>query len=76
MTSLFFSLLGVVIYAGINEAAVLLPFGVSAGDELVPPADDGTSAPQNKLALFGPSCPFYGTDEDTIYVSIVIALFG
>lgn len=68
--SLFLLLVGVVILSGINVAAVLLPFGVSSGDELVPPADDGSSAPQNKLALSGTSCPFYGVDENTIYVSM------
>ena len=39
-----------------------IPFGVAAGDELVPPADDGTSRP---VSL---SCQFYGVEEDTVYV--------
>ena len=43
-------------------ATLLLPFGVAAGDELVPPADDGTSRP---VSL---SSRFYGVEEDTVYV--------
>ena len=42
-------------------AAVLLPFGVAAGDELLP-SDDVTSHP---VSL---SCRFYGVEEDTVYV--------
>ena len=43
-------------------ATLLLPFGVAAGDELVPPAVDGTSRP---VSL---SCQFYGVKEDTVHV--------
>ena len=43
-------------------ATLLLPFGVAAGDELVPPAVDGTSHP---VSL---SCQFYGVEEDTVHV--------
>ena len=44
----------------------LLPFGFEVGDELVPPADDGTSRP---VSL---SCQFYGVEEDTVYVRIFL----
>ena len=50
------------------EASGLLPFGVFAGDQVVPPADDGSSTPQSKLAVANITCPFYGTNEGTIYV--------
>lgn len=43
-------------------ASELLPFGFAAGDELVPPADDGTSGP---VSL---SYQFYGVEENTVYV--------
>ena len=46
--------------------SVLLPFGIGAGDELVPPALDGTSRPVEF------SCPFYGVEEDTLFVSACI----
>lgn len=60
-------LLGIVGVVGV-ECADLLPFGVSAGDQLVPPADDGNSAPQSKLAVANITCPFYGANESIIYV--------
>ena len=44
-------------------ASVLLPFGVAAaGDELVPPAIDGTSHPVSLASQF------YGVEEDTVFV--------
>ena len=49
--------------------SVLLPFGVAVGDELVPPADDGTSDPVSKLGFSNLFYPFYGVEEDTLFVS-------
>ena len=43
-------------------ATVLLPFGVAAGDELVPRVFYRTLRP---VSL---SCQFYGVEEDTVYV--------
>ena len=47
---------------------LLLPFGLSEGDQLVLPALDGTTAPQNKLAFSGVTCPFFGVDEIILHV--------
>ena len=49
------------LYVLLLTATILLPFGVAAGDELVPPSDR-TSRP---VSL---SCQFYGVEEDTVYV--------
>ena len=42
-----------------------LPFGLATGDEMLPTLDDGFSDPQIKVS----SCPIFGTQEDTIFVS-------
>ena len=58
-------------YVLLLTATLLLPFGVAAGDELVPQAVDGTSRP---VSL---SFQFYGVEEDTVYVrnnQIIIAV--
>ena len=47
--------------------SVLLPFGLIAGDELVPPFD--SSDPVSKLGFSNLSCPFFGVEEDTLFVS-------
>ena len=47
----------------------LLPFGLSVGDELVPPALDGSTTPQSKAALFDIACPFFGVEETILHVS-------
>ena len=49
--------------------SILLPFGISVGDELVAPALDGSSDPVSKLAFSNLSCPFYGVEEDILFVS-------
>ena len=50
---------------------VLLPFGSSLGDVLLPPSLDANSGPQSKLAISNVTCPFFGTSESIIYVSVV-----
>ena len=52
--------------------SVLLPSGVAAGDELVPPALDGTSDPVFIFEFSNLSCPFYGVEEDTLFVSLFV----
>ena len=51
--------------------SVLLPFGVAVGDELVPPADDGSSDAVSKLGFSNLTCLFYGVEEDTLFVSLI-----
>lgn len=53
------------------ELSILFPFGVSEGDQLVPLALNGTTAPQSKLALSGITCPFFGVNESTLHVIIL-----
>ena len=53
-----------------TAVSVLLPFGVATGDELVPPALDGTSDPVFIFEFSNLSCPFYGVEEDTLFVSL------
>ena len=48
----------------------LLPFGPAEGDQVLPQVDDGSSPPQVKMD-FPTSCPVFGAQEDTIFVSIV-----
>ena len=43
----------------------LLPFGEAAGDERLRPVDDGASSAQVKMNI---RCPYFGQDEDIIYV--------
>ena len=50
---------------------VLLPFGSPLGDVLLPPSLDANSGPQSKLAISNVTCPFFGTSESIIYVSVV-----
>ena len=50
-------------------AAHFLPFNTSFGDEVLPTGDDVASSAQIKPSLTGLTCPFYGNQEDTIYVS-------
>ena len=58
-----------------TAVSVLLPFGVTAGDELVPPALDGTSDPVFFILNFSNlSCPFYGVEEDTLFVSLLYVI--
>lgn len=45
----------------------LFPFGVSVGDLVVPPADDGSSPPITKMDNV--LCPFFGVQEEVLYVS-------
>ena len=47
--------------------SVLFPFGLTAGDELVPPFIP--SDPVSKLGFSNLSCPFFGVEEDTLFVS-------
>lgn len=47
----------------------LLPFGFSAGDQLVPPSIDGPSPP---LDIPGGGIPFYGTQESVLYVCMYL----
>jgi hypothetical protein len=54
-------------FLGNVDFRVLLPFGASAGDEMALPVLDGTSGPEVKIT----SCPFFGTNEDTIFVSVL-----
>ena len=53
----------------------LFPFGLLEGDQLLQPADDGSSAPQSKLALSGITCPFFGVNESIIHVNAYNVLF-
>ena len=57
-----------------SGSGIFFPFGVSEGDQLVPPALDGTTAPQSKLAVSGITCPFFGVDEAILHVNYVIEL--
>ena len=50
---------------------VLLPFGLPFGDVLLPPSLFANSGPQSKLAISNVTCPFFGTSENIIYVSVV-----
>ena len=50
---------------GILRYLDLLPFGNSSGDTTLRIIDDGASNALTKTV----SCPFFGTNEDTIYVS-------
>lgn len=52
-----------------REFRVLLPFGVSLGDELIPAGLFNSSGPQSKLAIYNVTCPFFGTRESTLHVS-------
>ena len=58
-------------YAIFLTESILFPFGVAVGDEITPAFDDGSSDPVSKLAFSNLSCPFYGVEEDTLYVSDV-----
>ena len=49
------------------DVSSLFPFGVSVGDQVVPPAFIGQSPPVVKTT-FNASCPFFGVQEDTLYV--------
>ena len=51
----------------------LFPFGESFGDRLVGPRiDDGSSSALVKVIASGSnSCPIFGTEEDTLYVSTI-----
>ena len=59
----------VVYILGNGGFRVLLPFGVPFGDEVILPGLFSTSGPQSKLAISNITCPFFGTSEDTIFVS-------
>ena len=50
------------------EESSLFPFGVSVGDQVVTPALVGQSPPIVKLE-FNVTCPFFGVQEDILYVS-------
>ena len=51
----------------ITTVGPCLPFGPPAGDESLFTTDDGSSFAQFKLDI---PCPFFGTLEDTLFVSI------
>ena len=53
-----------------RQFRVLLPFGSSFGDELLPASLFATSDQQSKLAISNITCPFFGTSESIIYVSV------
>ena len=55
-----------------REFRVLLPFGVPLGDVLIPSSLSATSGPQSKLAISNITCPFFGTSESIIYVSVPV----
>ena len=48
------------------EESSLFPFGVSVGDQVVPPALDGSSSVIVKMDV---SCPFFGSQEEILFVS-------
>ena len=53
-------------------ATILFPFGLAVGDEIVSPQLDGSSRSVSKLGFSDLSCPFFGVDEDTLFVSLYI----
>lgn len=56
-------------FAGIEDH--LFPFGELVGDQIVPPALDGSSAGLAKTVLINVTAPFFGTEEDTLFVCII-----
>ena len=44
-----------------------LPYGLLAGDQQLTATDDGASPALVKLPE---ACPFFGSEEDTVYVSV------
>lgn len=58
-----------VVFVGAVE---LFPFGSAAGgdgDESLPGVLDGSSEPQSTIGFANLMCPFYGSNESTLYVS-------
>ena len=47
-----------------------LPFNLSNGDQRLNPVDDGSSALLRKDAVSNLTCPFFGTPQSSIAVSI------